>query len=73
MTKPFSQEFRDSYRKADNLYLKGDWPQAKIQFEKTKTLVTEAPDPLSDNHLETMAEYNFKAPKDWQGWREVDA
>lgn len=73
MTKPFSQQFREQYRKAYNLYIKGDWPEAKVQFEATKKLVKEAPDPLSDNHLKTMAEYNFKAPKDWQGWREIDA
>ena len=52
MIRPFSKEFRDTYKKAYKLYEKGEWLEAKLLFEKTLTMVTykskdpEAPDPL---------------------------
>ena len=72
MIKPFSQEFREQYKKAFNLYSRGNWKEAKYEFEYTKDLCNEA-DPLSDFHLKFMKEHDFKAPKDWLGWKEVDA
>ena len=79
MIRPFSKEFRDTYKKAYKLYEKGEWLEAKLLFEKTLTMVTykskdpEAPDPLSDNLLKYMEEHNWKPPKDFRGWKDVDA
>ena len=79
MIRPFSKEFRDTYKKAYKHYEQGNWLEAKPLFEKTITLATyfskdpEKPDPLSTNILKYMEEFNWKPPKDFQGWKEVDA
>ena len=72
MTRPFNEEFREQYKKAYSLYNRGRWKDAKYEFEYAKELCVE-PDPLSDNHLSYMKEFDYEAPDDWEGWKEVDA
>jgi hypothetical protein len=38
MRQNFSLEFNDMFKVAFNLYVDGNWPQAKIEFEKVVTV-----------------------------------
>lgn len=72
MIKPYSHEFRHSYRAAYDLFVKGEWGKAKAKFEETLSLITEAEDPLSKAHLNFMKQNDFMPPSDWKGWKDFD-
>ena len=51
MCKPFTHEFRDSYKIAYQYFIDGEWGKARKKFEETIILLKDAEDPLSKNHL----------------------
>lgn len=65
--KAFYDTFADGFKN----YQSGDWKRAKRIFEfvpKMKGME----DVVSEKLLSFMAEYNYVAPANWKGCREVD-
>lgn len=68
MRSKFTKEFHDTFKKGFEQYIKGNWMEAKLYFEKIEgNLIDEdAPTKLI---MRTLQENNFKAPPTWNGYR----
>ena len=71
MRQPFSDEFYEQYNSGFKDYIEGRWEGAKSKLELVED-IKGAPDGPSLCLLRIMQEHNFKAPADWDGWRELD-
>lgn len=71
MRKPYTQEFFDAFNSGFNDYIEGKWESARAKLEKIES-IREGPDGPTLSLLRVMHEHNFKAPADWEGWRELD-
>jgi len=71
MRKPFTQEFFDAFNSGFKDYIEGRWDNAKIKLERIEE-IRGAPDGPTLSLRRIMHEHNFKAPADWEGWRELD-
>jgi class 3 adenylate cyclase len=70
------EDFRAMFRDGVNAYLAGDWPLAKIYFEKANKMIrTTAPmlkgDGPSLTLLEYMAKFDYQCPMHWKGYRQL--
>jgi hypothetical protein len=63
-----TQRFIDLFDAGQLLYFDGDWGQARQRFEAA---LGEHVDPVASNLLEFMRKHEFKAPDDWQGFRDL--
>lgn len=71
MRQPFPKEFYDHFNDAFNDYTTGNWSDARNKLEKMED-IRGSPDGPSLSLLRVMQEHNFRAPADWEGWRELD-
>lgn len=71
MRKTFTKEFFKVYEKGLNLYIKGDWPQAKEVFEQSMNFLEGHKDGPSETLLNYMKNRNFTAPEGWKGIRKL--
>lgn len=71
MRKPFPPIFYEKFNDAYQDYHEGRWLDAKIKLEEMES-IRGSPDGPSLSLLRVMQEHNFKAPPDWEGWRELD-
>ena len=53
------------------LYIKGNWTEARAQFEQTLTMNKDRNDQPSKTILGYLEQYKFVAPKDWQGVKKL--
>lgn len=56
------------FKRGFDFYIKGDW-QLSREILGNISEVKGSPDYPSKNLLDVMAETNFVAPKDWEGFR----
>ena len=70
------EAFLDEFSKGVTKYISGDWQTAKIHLEKSNNMMLENPyvedskgDGPSRTILKYMANYQYKAPSKWQGFR----
>lgn len=68
MRKKYTNEFLCRYRMAYLNYEAGEWPVAKDMLEETRFLLSSEDGP-SSFLLKFMKQYEYKAPKDWPGFR----
>lgn len=61
--------FQELYATGLELYLDGDWPQAKAKMEEARSLYPE--DGTTKVILDVMEEHQFVAPPDWAGFHEA--
>jgi class 3 adenylate cyclase len=71
MRQPFSPEFYAAWTDGFNDYIEGKWGEARDKLEKMEK-IRGSPDGPSLTLLSIMEEHHFKAPADWEGWRELD-
>ncbi len=66
-----NEKFRTTFHQGIEFYIAGDWQKAKETFEHTKklSLSSGAADGPSSFLLNYMAEYDYKAPANWKGYR----
>jgi hypothetical protein len=67
-------EFMDTFQEGFKHYIQGDWPRARVYFERSNELMaTAAPSLGGDGPSQTLLNYmkslEFKAPKGWNGYR----
>eukprot|EP00891_Asterochloris_glomerata_P009900 jgi/Astpho2/9900/e_gw1.00152.86.1_t len=72
VTTAFTSKFNSGFQ----AYLAGNWKDAKLVFEETKSLRrtdqgTTIIDGPSNTLLEVMKQHSFNAPKNWAGFREL--
>eukprot|EP00357_Protocruzia_adherens_P001022 CAMPEP_0114995004 /NCGR_PEP_ID=MMETSP0216-20121206/13473_1 /TAXON_ID=223996 /ORGANISM="Protocruzia adherens, Strain Boccale" /LENGTH=951 /DNA_ID=CAMNT_0002358967 /DNA_START=34 /DNA_END=2889 /DNA_ORIENTATION=- len=63
-----SQEFLDEFKKATDLFIEGDWTEAKASFTRA-TEIKGTEDGPTQTLWNYMEEYNFQAPDDWKKYR----
>lgn len=71
MREPFTEKFYEQYNSGFENYIEGRWEEARRKLEKVEN-IRGAPDGPSLSLLRVMREHNFKAPHDWEGWRDLD-
>ena len=71
MRQPFSEKFYKVFNSGLQDYFDGNWSDAKQKLE-TMEEIRGRPDGPSLCLLRVMQEHNFRAPADWEGWRELD-
>jgi len=71
MRKPFPPEFYVQFNDGYKDYINGKWASAKDKLEKMEA-IRGSPDGPSLSLLRVMQEHSFRAPADWEGWRELD-
>lgn len=71
MREPYPPEFYDQFRAGYKDYEEGDWPSAKEKLDKMEDILGR-PDGPTLSLFQVMGEHNFRAPADWEGWRELD-
>lgn len=71
MREPFTPKFYEEFNKGFNYYIEGNWDSAREILEKMEEIRGTADGP-SMSLIRVMQEHNYKAPADWEGWRELD-
>lgn len=71
MRTPFTDRFYEAFNDGLHDYLAGRWESARRKLEAVEA-VRGSPDGPSLSILRVMEEHHFKAPPDWEGWRELD-
>lgn len=71
MREPFTQEFYEVFSEGFKHYTDGKWQEARQILEEVES-IRGSPDGPSLTLLSIMEEHNFRAPADWEGWRELD-
>jgi class 3 adenylate cyclase len=71
MREPFTEKFYEVYNAGFEDYIEGRWEEARVKLEQMEE-IRGTPDGPSLSLLRVMREHNFKAPADWEGWRELD-
>lgn len=70
MREPFKKEFFRTYNEAFKQYVKGNWKEAKVLFEKTLEFAPNPEkEPVTQNLLKFMKETDFNPPADWKGYK----
>jgi class 3 adenylate cyclase len=71
MREPFTPEFYEQFNAGFKDYLEGNWDDAKQKLDKMEE-IRGTPDGPSLSLLTVMQEHNYRAPADWEGWRDLD-
>lgn len=71
MRRPFPPEFYVKFNDAFKDYTQGNWMESKRKLEEMEA-IRGSPDGPSLSLLRVMQEHNFRAPADWEGWRDLD-
>lgn len=71
MRQPFSEKFYEVYNAGFQDYTDGNWEDARTKLEQMED-IRGSPDGPSLSLLTVMRAHNFKAPADWEGWRDLD-
>mmetsp|Transcript_3356 Transcript_3356/g.3959 ORF Transcript_3356/g.3959 Transcript_3356/m.3959 type:complete len:579 (+) Transcript_3356:944-2680(+) len=71
MRVPFTEKFYEQYNSGFKDYIDGRWEDAREKLELMES-IRGSPDGPSLSLLRVMKEHNFKAPADWDGWRDLD-
>ena len=66
----YIKEFYDVFKIGYDHYIKGNWEQSRISLENVEGVLG-FNDVPTDNIIRNMAEFNFKAPSDWEGYRKL--
>lgn len=68
MRSPYSKEFFDTFKRGFDHYIKGNWQKSREVLSRIEENYVDhdAPTRLI---LRTMSEYDFQAPKSWNGYR----
>ena len=71
MRQSFSDKFYEQYNSGFKDYTEGRWEDAREKLEEMEN-IRGCPDGPSLSLLRVMREHNFRAPADWEGWRDLD-
>lgn len=71
MRQPFSEKFYEVYNSGFKDYIDGNWEDARAKLEKVEEIRGSIDGP-SLSLLGVMRGHNFKAPADWEGWRDLE-
>jgi class 3 adenylate cyclase len=75
LRKGVSEDFLLEFNRGLQHYIDGEWRQASEILQRTRTVMMKSGTPASDGPseslLKVMQAYDYVAPKDWRGFREL--
>lgn len=68
--KKYTEEFYECYDMGFQYYVNGEWEEARREFKRAESILSEEKDGPIQNILKFMQSKNFKVPDNWEGIRD---